>query len=107
VSASAPLVPSERDRIGLGGAVPDFAGAVPKIGFHRSGRIDLHFANAGSISTGYAYGPFGQTTASGATSGNPIQYTGREMDPTSFLTSLSTSWPGSWACCWSAGTLPG
>ena len=37
---------------------------------------------AGAIGTGYAYGPFGQTTTSGASSTNPIQYMGREMDAT-------------------------
>jgi RHS repeat-associated protein len=38
--------------------------------------------SSGSIGTGYQYGSFGQTTASGASSTNPFQYTGREMDPT-------------------------
>ncbi|MGH7778989.1 MAG: RHS repeat-associated core domain-containing protein [Candidatus Binataceae bacterium] len=38
--------------------------------------------SSGAISTAYAYGPFGQTTSSGASSTNLIQYTGREMDPT-------------------------
>jgi RHS repeat-associated protein len=38
--------------------------------------------SAGAIATGYQYSPFGQTTTSGASSTNPIQYTGREMDPT-------------------------
>jgi len=37
--------------------------------------------SAGALATGYQYGPFGQTT-SGASSTNPFQYTGREMDPT-------------------------
>jgi len=38
--------------------------------------------SAGAISTGYQHGPFGQTTTSGASSTNPFQYTGREMDST-------------------------
>jgi RHS repeat-associated protein len=39
--------------------------------------------SAGAIATGYQYSPFGQTTTSGASSTNPFQDTGREMDPTS------------------------
>ena len=38
--------------------------------------------SSGAIATGYQYGPFGQTTTSGTSSTNPIQYTGREMDAT-------------------------
>jgi len=38
--------------------------------------------SAGALGTGYAYGPFGQTTTSGASSTNPLQYTGREADST-------------------------
>lgn len=38
--------------------------------------------SSGAIGTGYAYGPFGQTTTSGTSSRNPFQYTGREMDST-------------------------
>ncbi len=38
--------------------------------------------SSGAIETGYAYGPFGQTSASGTNSLNPIQYTGHEMDST-------------------------
>lgn len=36
----------------------------------------------GTVQTRYTYDPFGQTTASGQSSGNPIQYTGRENDNT-------------------------
>jgi len=38
--------------------------------------------SSGAISTGYQYSPFGQTTTSGASSTNPLQYTGRELDST-------------------------
>jgi RHS repeat-associated protein len=38
--------------------------------------------SSGAIGTGYEYGPFGQTTMTGASSTNPFQYTGREMDST-------------------------
>jgi RHS repeat-associated protein len=38
--------------------------------------------STGALGTQYQYGPFGQTTTSGASSTNPFQYTGREMDPT-------------------------
>ena len=46
--------------------------------------------SAGALATQYAgacpeqrrRGPFGQTTTSGASSTNPFQYTGREMDST-------------------------
>jgi RHS repeat-associated protein len=38
--------------------------------------------SSGAIGTGYGYGPFGQVTTSGASSTNPFQYTGREMDST-------------------------
>lgn len=38
--------------------------------------------SSGAIGTSYANGPFGQTTNSGASSTNPFQYTGREVDPT-------------------------
>jgi RHS repeat-associated protein len=37
--------------------------------------------STGALGTQYQYGPFGQTTMTGASSTNPIQYTGREMDP--------------------------
>ncbi len=36
----------------------------------------------GAIQTQYSYEPFGKTSASGASSGNPSQYTGRENDGT-------------------------
>ncbi len=36
----------------------------------------------GTIQTQYTYEPYGQTTASGAPSANPFQYTGRENDGT-------------------------
>ncbi len=36
----------------------------------------------GAISTSYNYEPFGRTGATGAASGNPFQYTGRENDAT-------------------------
>jgi RHS repeat-associated protein len=38
--------------------------------------------SAGTLQTQYAYEPFGQTTVSGATSTNAVQYTGREDDGT-------------------------
>ena len=38
--------------------------------------------DSGSVTTRYAYGPFGETSATGATSGNPFQFTGREHDGT-------------------------
>jgi RHS repeat-associated protein len=38
--------------------------------------------STGALGTQYQYGPFGQTTMTGASSTNPFQYTGREMDPT-------------------------
>jgi len=38
--------------------------------------------SAGALGTQYQYGPFGQTTTSGASSTNPLQYTGRELDST-------------------------
>ena len=37
---------------------------------------------SGAITTRYAYGPFGQVSASGAASGNAIQFSGRENDGT-------------------------
>ena len=37
---------------------------------------------AGAVQTRYTYEPFGGTTASGSTSGNSLQYTGREADGT-------------------------
>ncbi|HYB90683.1 MAG TPA: RHS repeat-associated core domain-containing protein, partial [Candidatus Binataceae bacterium] len=37
---------------------------------------------AGTIQTSYIYEPFGNATVSGASSGNPIQFTGRENDAT-------------------------
>ncbi len=36
----------------------------------------------GGNTTIYSYGPFGQTSVSGSSSSNPIQFTGREADPT-------------------------
>ena len=38
--------------------------------------------STGAVQTWYTYGPFGQTTASGAASGNSNQFTGRENDGT-------------------------
>ncbi|MBI5674452.1 MAG: hypothetical protein HZC48_01325 [Nitrospirae bacterium] len=38
--------------------------------------------DSGVVKTTYAYDPFGNTTVSGETSDNPIQYTGRENDNT-------------------------
>jgi RHS repeat-associated protein len=38
--------------------------------------------SSGSIQTSYTYEPFGNTTVSGATSGNAFQFTGRENDGT-------------------------
>ena len=38
--------------------------------------------DAGVVQTSYTYEPFGQTTVSGQTNGNPLQYTGRENDGT-------------------------
>jgi len=38
--------------------------------------------SSGALGTQYQYGPFGQTTMTGASSTNPLQYTGREMDAT-------------------------
>jgi RHS repeat-associated protein len=38
--------------------------------------------SSGSVQTTYTYEPFGKTTASGATSTNPVQFTGRENDGT-------------------------
>lgn len=38
--------------------------------------------DSGSVTTRYTYGPFGETSATGATSGNPFQFTGRENDGT-------------------------
>lgn len=38
--------------------------------------------SSGAIQTSYTYEPFGKTTASGTTSGNASQYTGRENDGT-------------------------
>jgi RHS repeat-associated protein len=37
---------------------------------------------SGAVQTQYTYEPFGATTSSGAASGNPAQYTGRENDGT-------------------------
>ncbi len=37
---------------------------------------------AGTVQTQYTYAPFGATTVSGATSGQPAQFTGREQDGT-------------------------
>jgi RHS repeat-associated protein len=46
-------------------------------------RSTIALANtAGSIATQYAYEPFGNVTASGATNANPYQFTGRENDGT-------------------------
>lgn len=38
--------------------------------------------SAGMVQTSYTYEPFGNTAVSGATNGNPHQYTGRENDGT-------------------------
>jgi len=38
--------------------------------------------NAGTVQTQYTYDPFGATTFTGATSANPLQFTGRENDGT-------------------------
>jgi RHS repeat-associated protein len=38
--------------------------------------------STGTLQTQYTYEPFGNTTAAGAASGNPFQYTGRENDGT-------------------------
>ncbi len=37
---------------------------------------------AGGVATSYTYGPFGQTTSTGAGNSNPFQFTGRESDGT-------------------------
>jgi RHS repeat-associated protein len=54
---------------------------------HRARRIPLPVAllltlanGEGAPTTEYTYGPSGETTASGAASGNPYQYTGRENE---------------------------
>ncbi len=38
--------------------------------------------STGAITSNYSYEPFGKTTAGGASSGNPYQFTGRENDGT-------------------------
>lgn len=38
--------------------------------------------DSGAVTRSYTYGPFGETSATGATSSNPIQFTGRENDGT-------------------------
>jgi RHS repeat-associated protein len=38
--------------------------------------------SSGTVQTEYTYEPFGKTTATGASSSNPFQYTGRENDGT-------------------------
>ena len=38
--------------------------------------------SAGAVQTQYTYEPFGRTTVTGASNGNPFQYTGRENDGT-------------------------
>jgi len=38
--------------------------------------------SAGVVQSEYTYEPFGQTTVSGPSSTNPVQYTGRENDDT-------------------------
>jgi len=40
---------------------------------------------AGAVTTQYSYAPFGEWTASGATSNNPITFTAREADETGLL----------------------
>jgi RHS repeat-associated protein len=62
---------SRVDSSGTSAVLPDMLGST--LGLVNS---------SGVIGTGYQYGPFGQTTSSGASSTNPIQYAGREMDPT-------------------------
>ncbi len=39
----------------------------------------------GAVTTRYAYSPFGESTASGASSDNPLTFTAREADETGFL----------------------
>ncbi len=41
---------------------------------------------SGTVQTQYTYEPFGPTSASGAASANPAQYTGRENDDISSRT---------------------
>jgi RHS repeat-associated protein len=40
---------------------------------------------AGTVQTEYTYEPFGKTTATGVSSSNPFQYTGRENDTTELM----------------------
>jgi RHS repeat-associated protein len=62
---------SRVDSSGTSAVLPDMLGST--LGLVNS---------SGTIGTGYAYGPFGQTTTNGTTSTNPFEYTGREMDST-------------------------
>jgi RHS repeat-associated protein len=62
---------SRTDVLGTRSFLPDALGSV----------LALTDA-AGTVQTEYTYEPFGQTTVTGAASGNPSQYTGRENDGT-------------------------
>jgi RHS repeat-associated protein len=59
----------------------DSAGARSFLADALGSTISLTDAN-GVVQTQYAYGPFGATTATGATSGNSFEFTGRENDGT-------------------------
>ena len=59
----------------------DSAGARTLIG-DGSGSTRALLDADGSVLTRYTYDPFGNTTADGASSGNPSQFTGRENDGT-------------------------
>ncbi|MFG2054805.1 RHS repeat-associated core domain-containing protein [Micromonospora sp. NPDC048930] len=48
--------------------------------------------SAGTLTTQYAYDPFGAVTASGAASGNTQQFTGRERDPDTGLLYNRARW---------------
>src|SRR5260370_102665 len=49
---------------------------------HGRGRTRALTNSTGAVQTQYAYAPFGVTTATGASSTNPFQFTGRENDNT-------------------------
>jgi RHS repeat-associated protein len=59
----------------------DSAGARSFLADALGSTISLTDAN-GAVQTQYTYGPFGATTATGATSGNSFEFTGRENDGT-------------------------
>ena len=59
------------DPAGTSGAIVDGLGSVIAL-----------TDSTGAVQTQYSYEPFGKTTVSGAASGNPAQYTGRENDGT-------------------------